>query len=310
MKKNKIFIDGSNGTTGLEIYNRLLERDDIELLSLPEEERKNLSSRKKMVENSDLSILCLPDQASEDLVIEVQDKGRILDASTAHRTNPQWVYGLPELRPKQRQRIASSSRVCVPGCHASGLILIVRPLVERGILNLESTLNCFSLTGYSGGGKTMIKDYEEMGATSLRSPSQYSLSQNHKHLPEMKAMSNLLKTPIFIPVVANYYRGMIVTIPLQEELFNQQIGKKDLVRIYKDYYNKEDLIEVKEYHDLMIYGDEKAGNDDLDIYIYGSQENPVVAAVYDNLGKGASGAAVQCMNLMLGIKEDRGLFIG
>lgn len=309
MKRNKIFIDGSNGTTGLEIHNRLLERNDIELLSLPEEERKNLSSRKEMVENSDMSILCLPDQASKELVIEMQGKGRILDASTAHRTNPQWVYGLPELTPSQRQRIASSSRVCVPGCHASGLILIVRPLVENDILNLENTFSCFSLTGYSGGGKAMIKDYEEMGTTSLKSPSQYALTQNHKHLPEMTVMSNLLKSPIFMPMVANYYRGMMVTIPMQGELFNRQTGKKDLVEMYKHYYNTENLIEVKENHELMIHGDEKAGKDDLTIYIYGSQEQPVVAAVYDNLGKGASGAAVQCMNLMLGIKEDSGLFI-
>ena len=310
MTKYKIFIDGSNGTTGLEIHKRLSKREDIEIQSLPEAQRKNLISRKEMVINSDISILCLPDEASKTLVMEVENKGRILDASTAHRTGPKWVYGLPELIPDQRQKIASSSRVCVPGCHASGFILLVRPLIEQNISEPNNIFTGFSLTGYSGGGKSMIKDYEDMGNLSIRSPGQYGLLQNHKHLPEMRAMAKIEENPIFIPVVANYYRGMVVTIPLQTALLNKGVGKKELLNIYKDYYSGEGLIQVKECDELLIYGDEKAGMDDLIIYVYGSEEHPVVAAVFDNLGKGASGAAIQCMNLMLGIKENSGLFIG
>lgn len=309
MKKNKIFIDGSNGTTGLEIHSRLSEREDIELLFLPEESRKNLSSRKEMVVNSDLSILCLPDEASKELVIAVENRGRILDASTCHRTNPEWIYGLPELITGQRQLIQSSSRVCVPGCHASGFILMARPLVEMGLINPKKTLSCFSITGYSGGGKAMIKDYEAEKNEPQKSPGQYGLTQKHKHLPEMKVMANLLQKPVFIPVVADYYRGMMVTLALQGEVFSKSIGKKELLQVYKNYYKEEALVTVEESDKTMIYGDEKAGKDDLTIYIYGSEENPLVCAVFDNLGKGASGAAVQCMNLMLGIEEGKGLFI-
>lgn len=309
MAKNKVFIDGSNGTTGLEIHKRLLGRKDLELISLPENKRKDLISRKEMAISADLSILCLPDEASKALVIELDGKARILDASTAHRTNHQWVYGLPELVKGQRQGIAASSRVCVPGCHASGFILITRPLIEKGILNPSSILNCFSLTGYSGGGKVMIKEYEEKGNQSLTSPGQYGLFQNHKHLPEMKSISKLHKLPIFIPLVANYYRGMLVTVPLQQELLRKSVSRKELFDSYKDYYKEEPLIQVKEGEGSFIYGNEKAKKDDLTIYVYGSQERPVVSAVFDNLGKGASGAAVQCMNIMLGIEEDIGLFI-
>jgi N-acetyl-gamma-glutamyl-phosphate reductase len=309
MKKHKIFIDGSNGTTGLEIHKRLSDRVDVELLTLPEEERKNIRSRKEMVINSDLSILCLPDEASKGLVIEVEDKGRILDASTAHRTNPQWVYGLPELIGGQRERIASSSRVCVPGCHASGFILLVRPLIENSVLEPKNTISGFSITGYSGGGKAMIKEYEEFKCESHKSPGQYGLLQNHKHLPEIKTMALLEENPILIPIVGDYYRGMVVTVPLQQELSNNRIGKQELLNIYKDYYKDEPLIQVKECDELFIYGDEKAGKDDLIIYVYGSEKHPVVSSVFDNLGKGASGAAVQCMNLMLDVKENQGLFV-
>ena len=309
MTKYKIFIDGSNGTTGLEIHKRLMERDDIELVLLPDDQRKDLASRKEMVIYSDLSILCLPDEASKALVMEVGSKGRILDASTAYRTNPQWVYGLPELIPGQRKEIESSSRVSVPGCHASGFILLVRPLIEKNISEPSKVFTGFSMTGYSGGGKAMIRDYEEVNGASLKGPGQYGLTQEHKHLPEIKAMAKLNESPVLIPVVANYYRGMAVTIPLPPVLSNKNISKQNLIDIYKDYYNEESLIEVKECDEGFIYGDEKAGKDDLTIYVYGSEEHPVVSAVYDNLGKGASGAAVQCMNLMLGIKETKSLVI-
>lgn len=309
MKKYRIFIDGYNGTTGLEIHKRLLSREDIELVSLQEEETKDLHARKDLVMNSDLAILCLPDEASKELVIEVNGRGRILDASSGHRTNPYWVYGLPELVSGQRQKIASSSRVCIPGCHASGFILMVRPLIENCILDPQNTLSCFSLTGYSGGGKAMIKDYEEMRDSSLESPGLYGLHQNHKHLPEMRVMAKLESPPVFIPIVANYYRGMVVSLPLHATLWNQDLGKEELLNIYKEYYKNEPLIEVKECEKFHIYGNEKAGKDGLCIYVYGSQENPLVSAVFDNLGKGASGAGVQCMNLMLGIKERTGLFI-
>lgn len=309
MKKYRIFVDGSNGTTGLEIHKRLLDRDDIELANLHGDKRKDLLARKDMVLNSDLSILCLPDEVSKELVIEVNGRGRILDASTGHRTNPNWVYGLPELVSGQRQKIASSSRVCIPGCHASGFILMVRPLIENNFFDPKNTLTCFSLTGYSGGGKAMIKDYEEMMNSSLESPGLYGLQQKHKHLPEMRVMAKLESTPVFIPIVANYYRGMLVTLPLQARLLNKDLGKAELLNIYKEYYKDEPLIEVKECEEFLIYGNEKAGRDDVCIYVYGTQENPLVSAVFDNLGKGASGAGVQCMNLMLGIKENTGLFI-
>ncbi|MDX9888803.1 MAG: N-acetyl-gamma-glutamyl-phosphate reductase [Anaerovoracaceae bacterium] len=309
MKKYRIFIDGSNGTTGLEIRKRLLNRDDIDLINLQEEERKDLFARKDLVVNSDLSILCLPEEASRELVIEVKGQGRILDASSGHRTNPNWVYGLPELVSGQRQKIGSSSRVCIPGCHASGFILMVRPLIEKQVLNPQNILSCFSLTGYSGGGKSMIKDYEEMKDSSLESPGLYGLDQNHKHLPEMRIMAKLENSPVFIPIVANYYRGMVVTLPLQAKLGNGDLSKEELLNTYKEYYKDEPLIEIKECEKFNIYGNEKAGKDGLCIYVYGSQDNPLVSAVFDNLGKGASGAGVQCMNLMLGIKEMTGLFI-
>ncbi len=309
MKKYRIFIDGSNGTTGLEIRKRLLNRDDIDLINLQEEERKDLFARKDLVVNSDLSILCLPEEASRELVIEVKGQGRILDASSGHRTNPNWVYGLPELVSGQRQKIGSSSRVCIPGCHASGFILMVRPLIEKQVLNPQNILSCFSLTGYSGGGKSMIKDYEEMKDSSLESPGLYGLDQNHKHLPEMRIMAKLENSPVFIPIVANYYRGMVVTLPLQAKLGNGDLSKEELLNTYKEYYKDEPLIEIKECEKFNIYGNGKAGKDGLCIYVYGSQDNPLVSAVFDNLGKGASGAGVQCMNLMLGIKEMTGLFI-
>jgi N-acetyl-gamma-glutamyl-phosphate reductase len=186
---------------------------------------------------------------------------------------------------------------------------MVRPLIEKQVLNPQNILSCFSLTGYSGGGKSMIKDYEEMKDSSLESPGLYGLDQNHKHLPEMRIMAKLENSPVFIPIVANYYRGMVVTLPLQAKLGNGDLSKEELLNTYKEYYKDEPLIEIKECEKFNIYGNEKAGKDGLCIYVYGSQDNPLVSAVFDNLGKGASGAGVQCMNLMLGIKEMTGLFI-
>ncbi len=299
----KIFIDGSAGTTGLRIYERLNSRNDIQLITLTDEKRKDINARREALNNSDIAFLCLPDDAAKESVSLVSNPDTaIIDTSTAHRVNPQWVYGLPELK-DQREKISASKRVANPGCHATGFIALVAPLVQAGIIAKDSALSCFSLTGYSGGGKKMIAQYEDSGRDSLLdAPRQYGLTQKHKHLPEMTQLCGLDVAPVFCPIVAPYYAGMEVTVPLHD------VNIQAMKECYAEYYH-DGAIYFAEGSDEsgFISAGKFAGRDDLEISIYGNDERVLLVSRFDNLGKGASGAAIQNMNILLGIDELTGL---
>lgn len=312
--KTKIFIDGSEGTTGLRIYERIAVRDDIELLTIDPEKRKDPSERAKLINASDITFLCLPDAAAVEAVSLVTNENvRIIDASTAHRTLPGWNYGFPELDPAFRAGIQSGKRVAVPGCHASGFIACVYPLVKKGIIPADYPVSAFSLTGYSGGGKKMIADYEnENRSPLLDAPREYAMNQQHKHLKEMQAIPGLAQTPLFSPIVADYYSGMVVTVPLYTSLMNKKMDAASLRAFFADYYQGQKLVTVapfgKEAEDKgLMAGNKRSGWDGMEIYITGNEDRVLVSAVFDNLGKGASGAAIQCFNIMTGKDEGYGL---
>ena len=298
----KVFIDGAAGTTGLKIYDRLSSRSDIELIILPDELRKDEDARADAVRRSDITFLCLPDDAAKQAVTLTDDKTVIIDTSTAHRTADGWVYGMPELE-GQTDKIKTSKRIANPGCHASGFIALVAPLISNGIIDKSALLSCFSLTGYSGGGKKMIAEYESEDRNVLyEAPRQYGLSQSHKHLPEMKAVCGLDNAPVFCPVVAPFYSGMEVTVPL----FDVDIEK--IKEIYSDTYNG--VIQYKDPSENgFVSAGTLSGKDSMYVYVYGSSERAVLCAVYDNLGKGASGAAIQNMNIILNEVETKGLIL-
>ncbi len=305
----KVFIDGKAGTTGLRIYERLESRADIEILTLSEEQRKDPASRKEMLNKADVAFLCLPDDAAREAVGLIENPNTVvIDTSTAHRTDPDWVYGMPELT-GQRQRIKDSHRIANPGCHASGFVALVAPLVQNGILPADALLTCTSLTGYSGGGKKMIAQYEGAEREALlNAPRQYGLTQTHKHLKEMTALCRLQNNPVFCPIVADFYSGMEVTVPL----FASQITgtAEDIKGLYKDYYTK-GLIHYDETPDAdgFLSATTYSGRDDMGVSVFGNAERIVLTARFDNLGKGASGAAIQNMNILLGLAEDTGLTI-
>lgn len=300
----KIFIDGSAGTTGLHIYDRLSERKDIELIILEEENRKNIDARKEAINKSDITFLCLPDAASIEAVSLVENENTaVIDTSTAHRVNDGWIYGFPELT-GYREKIAESKRIANPGCHASGFISLVAPLVENGIIRHDAALSCFSLTGYSGGGKKMISEYEsDFPDKKLKTPGMYGNTQKHKHLPEMAKICGLEILPVFCPVVAPYYSGMQVTVPLHG------IKKSDVEDVYREYYNENGLISF--YPDAensgTLYAGEFSGRDDMQVSVCGNDERIILVSRFDNLGKGASGTAIQNMNILMGINENYGL---
>ena len=307
----KVFIDGSAGTTGLRIYERLSARADIQLLRLPEEKRKDIAARKQMLNEADLVFLCLPDDAAREAVSLIENENvTVIDASTAHRTLPEWAYGFPELSATHRQKILSSKRIAVPGCHASGFIALVYPLIQAGILDKDSQLFCHSITGYSGGGKKMIGEYEDENVSELLgAPRQYGLTQQHKHLKEMKAVCGLENAPIFTPIVSNFYSGMTVTVPL----FKEQLKKgsiEEIKEVYKAAY-AEGLVQYKESVDEngFISGAALSKKDNMWVSVAGNDERILLVACYDNLGKGASGAAIECMNLTLGVEETTGLVV-
>ena len=303
----KVFIDGSAGTTGLRIYDRLSERKEIELIILPDEVRKDIAARKEALNAADVAFLCLPDAAAIEAVGLVDNPNTaIIDTSTAHRTNDGFVYGFPELT-GLRDKIRNSKRIANPGCHASGFIALVAPLREAGIIKSDAILSCFSLTGYSGGGKKMIADYESKDRDPLlKAPRQYALGGAHKHLPEMSKVCGLKNTPSFQPIVADFYSGMEVTVPL----FASQIkgSVEDIKEVYKNYYGG-GLVSFVENADEQGFMSAAAlsGRDDMQITVCGSRENPVLVARFDNLGKGASGAAIQNMNILLRLDETTGL---
>ena len=307
----KVFIDGSAGTTGLRIFERLSSRDDVEILSLPEEKRKDPAARKEMINKADVVFLCLPDDAARESVFLVENPDTVvIDASTAHRTLPEWAYGFPELSAAHEKKILSSKRIAVPGCHASGFIALVYPLVEAGFLSENALLTCHSITGYSGGGKKMIAEYESEDRNELfNAPRQYALGQQHKHLKEMSAMTGLKNAPMFSPIVADFYSGMTVTVPL----FKAQLlkgGAEDIKALYREKYDNA-FVQYTEHLDEngLISGLAVAGRDCMRVTVAGNEERILLIAGYDNLGKGASGAAVECMNMAIGAERTKGLVL-
>ncbi len=312
MSKTKVFIDGSAGTTGLRIYDRLSARSDIELITIDEEHRKNLASRKEAILSADAAFLCLPDAASIEIVGELDDSPvKIFDTSTAHRTNPKWAYGFPELGKDFYEKLMSSSRIAVPGCHASGFCSIVKPLIDSGVITPDYPVVCTSVTGYSGGGKSMIADYtEEDRPLELSSPRQYGLTQKHKHLPEMKTICGLDFEPCFSPIVSDFYSGMCVTIPLTARLLGKKLSAEAIHEIFARHYEGKRLISVRPFGtEGMLAANALCGKDSMEISITGNDDRILIASTFDNLGKGASGAALQCFNLVVGADECEGLIL-
>lgn len=301
-----VFIDGKEGTTGLRIWERLQGRNDISLITLPEEKRKDREARREAIHAADTVFLCLPDAAAIEAVeLAEGSKARIIDASTAHRTNPLWDYGFPELSLDSRAKIAGSARVANPGCHASGFISLVRPLVDRGILPTDALLTCHSVTGYSGGGKKMIAQYENAGEDLLlSSPRQYGLGQTHKHLPEMALISGIENQPVFSPIVSNFYSGMEVTVPLFASQLCSGKTVDDIKAAYEELYCGP-VVKYVENADEggFLSATALAKKDSMEISVHGNGDRIILVSRYDNLGKGASGAAVQCFNIMHGIDE-------
>ena len=308
--KPKVYIDGKDGTTGLQIYDRLAARDDIELLLIDEEKRKDPAERKKLMDAADIVFLCLPDAAAIEAVGLIESPTtRVIDASTAHRTDPDWDYGFPELSAAHRAAIQNSKRVANPGCHATGFISVVYPLVAMGLLPRDACLSAFSLTGYSGGGKKMIAQYEAPDKdAALFAPCPYGMGQSHKHLPEMQKICGLTNKPVFTPIVDDYYKGMATTVPFHMSQMQVVSTLSEVRQKLADYYGGATLVHVAEGTDTAkLYANAQAGKDTLALYVAGNDEQFTVTALFDNLGKGASGAAVQNMNLMLGFDETTGL---
>lgn len=305
----KVFIDGSAGTTGLRIYERLEKRKDIQLISLSEEERKNPISRKKAINESDVTFLCLPDDASRESVSFLENENTVvIDTSTAHRTEEGWLYGFPEIDKDFDKKVKTAKKIAVPGCHASGFIALVQPLIQKGILPKEAYLTCTSVTGYSGGGKKMIAEYNSQDKSELLDyPRQYALGQTHKHLKEMAYVTKLENPPIFMPIVGDFYSGMQVSVPVFKKDLMDGKTIQDIIDVYKSIYNgKLTFYKQNDENGFMSSGT-YAGKDCMEISVYGNQDRIVLQARYDNLGKGASGAAIQCLNYVLGVKPETDL---
>lgn len=311
----KVYIDGQEGTTGLKILERFKDRNDIELMKISEEKRKDPDERAKFINNADYVFLCLPDAASKEAVSFVNnDHVRIIDASTAHRTNPEWAYGFPELSPEHREKIKNSKRVAVPGCYASGFNAIVYPLVKNGIIPDDYPIFAYATSGYSGAGKKAIAVYEgDDKPFEFNSPRQYALSQQHKHLPEMQAVSGLKYKPMFNPIVCDYYSGMVVNIPIQTRMIENKFSITQIHEMYSWHYNGANMVNVMplmesdEQKSFFLASNTISGKDIMQIFVFGDDEQILISARLDNLGKGASGAAVQCLNIMMGIDETTGL---
>ena len=307
----KVFIDGSAGTTGLRIFERIASRDDVELITLPDEVRKDAAARKKAINSADVVFLCLPDDASREAVSFVENPNvTIIDASTAHRTLPDWAYGLPELSKAHEEKIIHSKRIAVPGCHASGFIALVYPLIENGFLDKDALLMCHSITGYSGGGKKMIAEYEDENRNPLLdAPRQYALGQQHKHLKEMKAVCGLENAPIFCPIVSDFYSGMTVTVPIFASMLKKG-GIEEIKALYKEKYTSEFVKYVENVDEGgLLSGLANSQKDGMKIAVAGNEERILLLASYDNLGKGASGAAIECMNIAIAADREKGLVL-
>jgi len=313
--KYKVFVDGQEGTTGLQINERLENRSDIEMLKISPEERKNPEKRKELLNDSDIAFLCLPDAAAKESVSLVTNSTtRIIDASTAHRVDPTWAYGLPELSPAHREKVKSSFRVAVPGCFATCFISLMFPLVNNGIVPSDYPVTCQAVSGYSGGGKKLIELYETgMDNLDLKSPRFYALGLSHKHLPEMTKISGLDYSPIFTPAVCNFYKGMSVAVPLYSRLLPKKFSPKNIQEFLEEYYQGQRFVKVMPYNsesnlDNGFFGATKCNDTNiLELYVFGNSDQIVLLSRLDNLGKGSSGAAIQNMNIMLGLDEGTGL---
>lgn len=308
----KVFIDGSSGTTGLRIRERLLKRDDIEIIEIDADKRKDNAEKKKLLNSSDIAFLCLPDDAARESVSLIDNPDVVVfDTSTAHRTDANWTYGFPELSEKHFEAVKTSKRIAVPGCHASGFIALVYPLVEAGILPKCALVTCHSLTGYSGGGKKMIAEYEEEAPDYTKAPRQYGITQQHKHLKEMRAISGIDNTPVFCPIVSNFYSGMQVTVPLFKQQLNDGYGIEDIKKVYENKF-KGPMVKYncELAKDGFINSNALKQKDLMNVSVYGNDDRIILVAVYDNLGKGASGAAIECMNIVMGCDITTGLDAG
>ena len=312
--KYRVFVDGQEGTTGLRIHEYLARRDDIELLRIDADKRKDRAIRAELLNAADVAFLCLPDAAAREAAALVRNpKTCLIDASTAHRTDPDWVFGLPELAPGQRDKIRASKRIANPGCHALSFILLLRPLVDAGLVNPDQAVSATSISGYSGGGRKMIAQYEGKTVPRLDSPRPYSLKFAHKHLPEMVAHTGLRHAPIFMPIVANYYKGLAVSVPLHLSQLGAGVTGSLVHKTMEQRYRGEPLIRVQplpdDAHPSPEYFDVQGCNDTnrVDIFVFSSDTQALLISRLDNLGKGASGAAVQAMNVHLGVEETLGL---
>ncbi|MDE5569857.1 MAG: N-acetyl-gamma-glutamyl-phosphate reductase [Ruminococcus sp.] len=311
----KVYIDGQEGTTGLKITERFEGRNDIEVIRISEEKRKDSFERARLINSADYVFLCLPDEASREAVSFVDnDHVRIIDASTAHRTNPNWAYGFPELSAEHRQKIAASNRVAVPGCYASGFASIVYPLVKNNIIPDDYPVFAYATSGYSGAGKKAIAVYEsDEKPYEFNSPRQYAMSQQHKHLPEMQAVSGLKYKPMFNPMVCDYFSGMVVSVPIQSRTLANSVTAERIHEMYKKHYEGANMVEVMplmsadEQKSFFLASNTLSGLNKLQVFVFGNDEQILLCARLDNLGKGASGAAVQCLNIMMGIDETTGL---
>ena len=311
MGKPVVYIDGKEGTTGLQIYDRLAGREDIELLLIDEDKRKDAAERKKLLNAADLVFLCLPDAAAAEAVELVENPHtRIIDASTAHRTAPGWVYGFPELGADQREAIRTAKRVANPGCYATGFIALAAPLVKAGLLPPGAPLTCHAVSGYTGGGKKSIAQYEaEEREAELVSPRHYAVTLSHKHIPEMMQISGLTRKPIFMPMICDFPQGMVVTVPVYLDMLSGRQSLASLGALYCDFYAGSRFVTVRPDGAPcgFIGSNNLAGTNDLQIFVCGNEEQAMLVSRLDNLGKGASGAAVQNMNIMLGFPEEAGL---
>lgn len=312
--KHKIFVDGSEGTTGLKINERLACRDDLEILKIDPEKRKNTDERKKYINNADIVFLCLPDQAAKEAVSLIDNPStKVIDASTAHRTDDGWAYGLPELSASHRDKIKTSSRVAVPGCYATGLISIMYPLVSSGLVPKDYPVTVHAISGYSGGGKKRIEEYEAPDGNPYDSPQLYSLGLSHKHIPEMTKISGLEYAPVFSPIISSFYKGMSVCVPLHKRLLPTNVTKEVIHEYLTTHYSKENFIKVmpsgseRSYPNGFLGATRVNDTNYLEIYITGNDDQIMLISVLDNLGKGSSGAAVQNMNILLGLDEGLGL---
>ncbi len=312
--KTKIFIDGSEGTTGLRIYERFEGRDDVELLKISSELRKDVNERKRLINESDITFLCLPDVAARESVSLIENENvRIIDTSTAHRTEEGWAYGFAELSDGHREAIKNGKRIAVPGCYATGFISLVYPMIAKGVMANDYPVSAFGLSGYSGAGKKVIAEYEAEGRpVDFDAPREYALTQQHKHLKEMKKITGLAKEPLFSPIICDYYSGMVMSVPLYTEMLTGAQTVESVHKMFSDFYAGEKFIKVMPLDAQAGEGNMLAGNacsgwDGLRIFVTGNEDRIVLSSQFDNLGKGASGAAIQCLNIMLGCEEDKGL---